>query len=210
MAQASGVDVVPQRPGWAAFDFDGTLVPGDSLLPFLTRVLGTAGLARLLTAAGVQTVQQYRVAGRDGAKAELLQRALTGRPAANLVDEGRRYADRLVQRVRPHMAERLRWHRASGHHLVLVSASLDLYLRPLATALRFDDIIATSMEVGPDGHLTGRIDGANVRGPEKARRLRQVIGDAPVELWAYGDTVGDREMLAMADHPLLVRRRTPR
>jgi phosphatidylglycerophosphatase C len=208
VAQAAGVDLDAPRPGWAAFDFDGTLVPGDSLLPFLTRVLGPVGFARLLAAAGWQTLQQYRAAGRDGAKAELLQRTLTGRPADELRQAGRRYAERLVARVRPDMAERLRWHRDSGHRLVLVSASLELYLRPFAASLGFDEIIATTMEVGPDGRLTGRLDGANVRGPEKARRLREVIGDGPVELWAYGDTVGDREMLAMADHPLLVRRRS--
>jgi phosphatidylglycerophosphatase C len=55
--------------------------------------------------------------------------------------------------------------------------------------------------------LTGRLDGLNVRASQKALRLAEILGPGPVELWAYGDSAGDREMLAMADHPTLVGRR---
>jgi phosphoserine phosphatase len=33
------------------------------------------------------------------------------------------------------------------------------------------------------------------------------VGGAATELWAYGDSAGDRELLAMADHPTRVGRR---
>ncbi len=206
MAKAPGLNGEPP-PAWAAFDFDGTLVPGDSLLPFLRRVLGSAEFARLVMRAGYQTAWEYRRGGRDGSKAELLRRALAGRREADVADEGRRYADGLVARVRLPMLDRVRWHRDRGDRLILVSASLALYLEPFAGRLGFEDVIATRMEVDAAGLLSGRLEGPNVRGPEKARRLRQLIGDETVELWAYGDSAGDREMLAMANHPLLLRRR---
>jgi phosphatidylglycerophosphatase C len=46
--------------------------------------------------------------------------------------------------------------------------------------------------------LTGDLDGANCRGPEKVRRLHQVFGPDMQLAEAYGDTRGDREMLAAA------------
>jgi phosphatidylglycerophosphatase C len=58
--------------------------------------------------------------------------------------------------------------------------------------------------------LTGRLDGPNVRAGQKALLLKEVLGPGPVELWAYGDSAGDREMLAMADHPTLVPHRRRR
>ena len=57
------------------------------------------------------------------------------------------------------------------------------------------------------GVLTGRLSGANCRGPEKARRVREWLAGAGLdgaELWAYGDSPGDAELLAMADHPVRV------
>ena len=70
--------------------------------------------------------------------------------------------------------QRADWHRTQGHRLVIISASLGAYLRPIGERLRFDAVLATELEAGPDGRLTGRIAGENVRGPEKARRLDSV------------------------------------
>lgn len=195
-----------QRPGVAAFDFDGTLVPGDSLMPFLTRIHGRRDAGLILAASGPAMMVAYRSAGRDGAKAALLRRALAGLPVSSVVAKGEGYGRHLADRVRPAMAARLAWHRSEGHRLLLVSASLATYLEPFARCVGIDEVIATRLEVGPEGRLTGRLHGANVRGPQKAARLTEAFGGQPVELWAYGDSAGDREMLAMADHPHLVGR----
>lgn len=194
------------RPGAAAFDFDGTLVAGDSLGPFLARLCGRSAFAQILARSGPAMLAAYRVSGRDGAKAALLRRTLSGVPLELARSQGEAHGAALASRLRPAMAARLDWHRGRGHRLVLVSASLALYLEPLGRMLGFDQVIATRLEVGEDGCLSGRLLGPNVRGEEKAVRLRSFLGDAPVELWAYGDSDGDRHMLAMADHPLLVSR----
>ena len=56
--------------------------------------------------------------------------------------------------------------------------------------------------------LTGALSGANVRKAEKARRLSDWLRRRrPYELWAYGDSSGDDELLAMADHPTWIGRR---
>jgi HAD superfamily hydrolase (TIGR01490 family) len=202
VAPAAGVST---RRGVAAFDFDGTLVPGDSLHRFLARLLGRTGFSCVLAQAAPAMLVGYRRTGRDGSKAALLQHALAGQAAGHVAAVGEEFGARLASRIRPEMVTRLVWHREQGHRQLLVSASLAVYLDPFGRAAGFDDVIATRLETGPDGLLTGRLDGPNVRARQKALMLREALGPVPLELWAYGDSAGDREMLQMADHPTRVR-----
>jgi HAD superfamily hydrolase (TIGR01490 family) len=196
----------PERRPVAAFDFDGTIARRDTLMPFLASVAGRTAFTR---AALGRAPQLLRVvagrADRDAEKEVLVGRLLAGRAAADVAMAGVAYADRLwaAQRFRPEMLERLAWHRAEGHRIVIVSASLDTYLAPLAPRLGVDHVISCSL-AAEDGVLTGTLLGGNVRGAEKVRRLESWLAGAQVELWAYGDSAGDDELLARADHPTRV------
>jgi phosphatidylglycerophosphatase C len=175
-------------------------------------VRGRAALARAVALLGPRVALAMSGQGdRDAAKDAFVGGLVRGVPASTVADLGRAYAQRLAAtRLHPSMVERVAWHREQGHELVLVSASLAVYLEPLGTLLGFDHVAATALEVGADGLLTGRLLGSNVRGPEKAARLTAWLAGESCELWAYGDSAGDRELLAMADTPMLVRRGTLR
>jgi phosphatidylglycerophosphatase C len=192
----------------AAFDFDGTLIRGDSFMPFLVQAVGPRRFGTVVIGSSASAARAYRRGRRDASKAVLVRRLLAGYPAERLSELGQRYGGLLAQRIRPPMAGRVAWHRSQGHRLVIVSASLAVYLRPTGQALGFDAVLATELEVGADGLLTGRLQGANVRGAEKSARLAAWLDrEMPVtarQLWAYGDSAGDRELLAMADHPVRV------
>ena len=56
---------------------------------------------------------------------------------------------------------------------------------------------------------SGSLARPNVRGPEKEARLRAWMAEREPygTLWAYGNSSGDRELLAMADRPTMVGRR---
>ena len=195
----------------AAFDFDGTLAHGDSLIPFLMRLRGRRRVGVALARYGPAIA--WAVSGRgsrDAVKSAFVGSLLEGVPAADVAAVGESFAEELRRRrLRPDMAARVAWHRGEGHELVMVSASLAVYLEPLGRALGFDSVLATALEVGDDGVLTGRLLGANVRGPEKAARLTAWLGaDAhDVELWAYGDSSGDHDLFALAQSAFLVTRR---
>jgi phosphatidylglycerophosphatase C len=201
---------VTDPPGVAAFDFDGTLARRDTLVPFLRQIRGTAPVLAAAARAGVRTRD------RDAFKVALIGHLFRGVPADRLARLGEAYVPTLFGLLRPGMLERLRWHQAEGHAVVIVSASLGAYLRPLAERLGLDTALAVELVAGADGLLTGEVvGGLNTRGPEKVARLQawaeQRFGPAGrFELWAYGDSSGDEELLALADHATWVGRRARR
>src|SRR5690242_17736233 len=73
-----------------------------------------------------------RVVPNDVAKGRLLRHFFGGATRADLARWSGSFADAIDRMVRPGARERLAWHRAQGHDVVLVSASLDLWVRPWA------------------------------------------------------------------------------
>lgn len=194
-------------PGVAAFDFDGTLTTGDSLGPFLLHGLGVAGFAAVLASQAVPLAAfVLGLRSNEHAKARLLRAALAGRT----VDELQRWSQHLLshwlpQHTRASALERLRAHQARGDACVLVSASPDIYLEAVARHWGFDALLCTQLAI-QDQRLTGELTGRNCHGPEKVRRLlawrKNTLGDpATWTLHAYGDSLGDKDMLALADYP---------
>lgn len=194
----------------AAFDLDGTITDGDSLLPFLASVAGRFGLASGLLWTLPRLAWGWALGGRhrDSAKEALIGRVLGGLDAAEVAGAAESFAAELAGgRVWPGVRERMDWHRSRGHEVVVVSASPELYVAPVGRLLGVDAVLCTSLEMDAGGRLTGRFRGGNCRGPEKATRLRAWLGDGPVSIWAYGDSSGDTELLAMADVAVKVGRR---
>lgn len=201
----------PPARGVAAFDFDETITRRDTLVPFLQYVAGRRRLASALARHAPTGARGLRASElRDRYKEQVLATLLRGRDADEVAAAGLAYARTLPRGFRRESLDRIERHRRAGHELVIVSASLVYYLRPIAADLGFSDVIAVDMEVGPDGRLTGTLVGPNVRKAEKAVRLAAWLGDSPYELWAYGDSSGDEELLAMAHHPTWVGRRATR
>lgn len=190
----------------AAFDVDKTLTTRDCVVPFLRLVGGRRLVGRLVIA--MPSLALALVSrDRDRVKAIAARAAVRGRSEAAVDDVARRFADRVWRdRMRPDTVGRLRWHVERGHQVVLVSASFRNYLEPLAEQLGVQAVLATELEV-VDGVCTGRLRGPNCRASVKAERLRAWIderGWGAVEIHAYGDSDGDRQMLAMADRATLV------
>ncbi|HET9088774.1 MAG TPA: HAD-IB family hydrolase [Acidimicrobiales bacterium] len=200
----------------AAFDLDGTLTEGGSVFKWLAHVAGRratyGAAARLAVPLAIGGLRSGPTA--DRVKERLFRALLTGRDAAEVVDESRIFAhEHLESKVRPLTHERLRWHLAQGHDVVLVSASPEIYVRVVADEVRAHGALGTRLAVDPLGHLTGGYLGLNCRGEEKMRRLREWIeerhGTDDVSIYAYGNSRGDRRMLRGATHPYNVGRLGP-
>ncbi len=195
----------------AAFDVDGTLTVRDCVRPFLLRVGGWPGLSRAVLGRPLASLTAAARRDRDRLKELIVGGVLRGRNVAHVEALGEVFAAQVHDGwMRSDIVARLRWHQRAGHRIVLVSASLGPYLRPLGRRLGVDDVLcAEPQRVGDE--FTDGLAGGNCRAAEKVRRLDAWLLDRRLDhstVWAYGDSAGDRELLARADHSLLVTRST--
>ena len=183
-----------------AFDFDGTLTHKDSFLAFLAWRAGArryaTGLIKLAPAAAAYAVNRDR--GRI--KARAVREFLSGTPLARLEEDASRYATHVARSLlRPDAVGCWRRWQAQGARLVIVTASPEQVVAPFARSLGADTLIGSRLALDTKGRITGELDGANCRGEEKVRRLREVFGPEVQLEAAYGDTDGDKEMLELAE-----------
>jgi len=172
----------------SVFDFDGTLTHHDSFVPFLKFAFGPAefyGRIVKLAVPGLRFLLQQ--ISRDELKAQLIRTFMT-----------EEYCQRNWARLmRPAGVLSVEQELGSGAVVTLCSASPALVLQPFADRLGIK-LIGTELEV-VDGVLTGKLTGNNCRCENKVLRLEAVYGDlGEYRLRAWGDTRGDRELLAAA------------
>lgn len=192
---------MPRARPLVAFDFDGTLTHRDSFLAFLAWRSGPMGyglgLLRLAPAALVYLFKRDR--GRlKAAAARVFLRGLTRESLSRSCDA---FAISAQGRslIRPDAEQCWSDWRAKGAILAIVTASPEDVVAPFAGRLGADLLIGTRLEFDADGRVTGAFHGANCRGQEKIRRLEAHFGEGVRLKAAYGDTAGDREMLALAE-----------
>lgn len=193
-----------QKKVIAAFDFDGTISYSDSLLPFLTFTTGRLKTAwYLLLELPWMIGFLLKITSRQKTKEHILKRFFSKMPIEALKKQGELFAtEELPKHIRPKALERLHWHLDQQHRCILISASIDTYLAPWAKQVGFDTCITSSLEIDSNNRITGNLQGLNCRGPEKVRRLIELVGQKNnYTLYAYGDSDGDKELLAFADHP---------
>lgn len=197
-------------PPLAVFDLDGTLIRGDSFLPF---AVGYARSRRKYRPLVTLPLWLGLYAGRlmpdHAAKQRVLTSFFRGEPVAAVAEYAGKFHDAwLSRRLREPVVARLKEHLSSGHRVVLLSASPDLYVPAVGKALGIDEVVCTRVRCTADA-WDGMLDGHNCKGEAKLTRLRDHLGVAewPGESFAYGDSKSDLPVLRWATHGFLVTRR---
>jgi len=185
----------------AAFDVDDTLTVRDCVVPFMRSVTGTGRLMKVMLSNVGETIQNVRQRDRDALKAKFVSGIFSGRNAREIESLGIQFASKVADGwLRSDVAARMRWHQEQGHVVILVSASLGSYLHPLGDLLEVDAVLCTELEE-VDGILTGKLEGKNCRGEEKASRIQKWCEGAGIDVedlvYAYGDSSGDVQMLEL-------------
>jgi phosphatidylglycerophosphatase C len=191
------------------FDLDGTLTRRDTYLAYLIGYL-LRHPARLVHAPALAVaVLLYVCRRRDNTwlKITFLRLILGGEELGALEAWTRVFLDRVLTRgMRARALETMAEHRAAGARLVLVTASLDFYARPLGVRLGFDEILCTRAAVDAEGRLTGALDGENCYGPSKRRCVEAYLMEhapgRPVGL--YTDHHADLPLLRFVESPVAV------
>lgn len=195
---------------FALFDFDDTLARGDSVVPYLLYCIrrGVAPWTQFFRAVRGYVHQRLHPGEIAAAKTIALS-FLRGQTRQRMDDLARDFfRDVLTKRFYQEGVAELQRLRQEGYTVVVISASVEAYMRVLPEFLPVDAVIATRCAVDLDDRYTGDVD-ENCKGAQKAFRLAAWMAENHLELdydasCAYGDSPSDVHMLSLTAAPRLV------
>lgn len=189
----------------AFFDFDGTITTKDTLLEFIKFSKGTIPFY-IGFALNSPWLIAYRLKliSNQKAKERILTWFFHNMPLAAFQQSCDQFAQtRIPALIRPKALHEIRQLQEKGFSVVIVSASPENWLQKWTTPLEVD-LIATKLEtkqLKDSIRLSGKIQGINCHGQEKVRRIKEAYDLSDFDnIHAYGDTSGDKPMLALAVH----------
>lgn len=195
---------VPHKPFGATpklvlFDFDGTLTTHDTLIEFVKFYRGTTKFFwGMFLLSPVIALFKLKVIPNWKAKQFFLARFFKGEKLQDFNARCLDFSTQVLPRlIRPQALEAIEQYRKHNATMVVVSASAENWVKPWCDkhGLR---CLATRLEV-QEGVLTGNIKGKNCHGDEKVCRIKESFALADFEeVLAFGDSSGDKEMLAVA------------
>jgi len=183
----------------AFFDFDGTITKKDTLIDFIIFAVGIKIFAlKFILVIPYIFLYKIKIISNSQAKEKVLEAFFKGWETKTFNEVAHSYS---LQRV-PHIIQskakkKIEEHKKKGDMLVVVTASCQNWVQPWCQ-INGLDCIATKLEE-KDNKLTGRFNGNNCYGTEKVLRIKEKYDLEEFEkIYAYGDSKGDREMLALA------------
>ena len=183
----------------ALFDFDGTLYDKDSFTGFIFYVHSKRHIA-LHGLKVLPYIQSYYLGFYPAHQMRpKLFKAMFKQADIQEVDtHAKRYAKRLIQELNPALYSQLKQHQSLGDDVVLVSASVDIYLKYVCEILNID-LICTQVE-RKQQHYTGSYLSPDCSCEQKSLRIQQQYDlNAYHSVYAYGNSMEDLEMLSLAD-----------
>lgn len=188
----------------ALFDFDGTLCKKDSFTGFIFYALSK----RHIVKQGIKIlpwIQAYylKIYPAHAMRPKLFHAMFAGAAAQEIQALADEYAAGLLSQLNQPLYQQLLKHQQQGDDIVIISASLDLYLARFCQLLNID-LICTETEV-IEHKLTGRFSTPDCSSAQKQIRIKNKY---PLEhyakIYAYGNSKEDLEMLSLADHRYMV------
>ncbi len=191
----------------AFFDVDNTLHPGPSIEERFYFHLWSKGLVgyREFFQSLLFMFRHFPPLTRQPLREHKLY--LNGKQPSVIQPLARAFVEEVIlPRISPEAIKVLEGHRSLGHRLVLVTASLDFLVTPLAEWLRVDALLAARPEKREDG-FTGRLLPPFPYGEGKRTLVELHAREHDLDLsrsYFYGDSPGDRHVLGAVGHPHVV------
>lgn len=191
----------------AFFDVDETLLSGRTLESFLMYYLKQEP-----SMASPERIRELRNDVVHLSRVEFNREYFglwAGQSAARVLAAGRSWFRDAVDQpdfFRTNVIERLREHRKSGAHVVLISGSFAAPLQPIAEYVQAHALYCTELEVSDSGFFTGTINSAML-GDDKRRAVDDYLAGfdpRPESTWGYGDHSSDLPLLEHVSNPVVV------
>ena len=186
------------------FEFDGTLTTSDTLLEFIKYAKGRGRfLMVFLMYSPLLVLMKLHLYPNWKAKQQIFAHLFAGMRIEKFDALCRDFAEESQHLLRPKGITLMHEALVAGAQVFIVSASIDNWVRPFFDIrnLKGVQVLGTQIEV-EDGKLTGRFKSNNCYGKEKVHRIAEALKSferSEYEIEAFGDSRGDKEMLAFAD-----------
>lgn len=186
------------------FDFDGTLTTSDTLLEFIKYAKGRGRfLMVFLMYSPLLVMMKLHLYPNWKAKQQIFAHLFAGMRIEKFDALCRGFAEESQHLLRPKGITLMHEALVAGAQVFIVSASIDNWVRPFFDIrnLKGVQVLGTQIEV-EDGKLTGNFKSNNCYGKEKVHRIAEALKSferSEYEIEAFGDSRGDKEMLAFAD-----------
>ena len=186
------------------FDFDGTLTTSDTLLEFIKYAKGRSRfLMVFLMYSPLLVLMKLHLYPNWKAKQQIFAHLFAGMRIEKFDALCRGFAEENQHLLRPKGITLVHEALVARAQVFIVSASIDNWVRPFFDIrnLKGVQVLGTQIEV-EDGKLTGRFKSNNCYGKEKVHRIAEALKSferSEYEIEAFGDSRGDKEILAFAD-----------
>lgn len=183
----------------ALFDFDGTITTDDSLLKFIRFVVGDRRfLLGLVVLFPMLVLYKLKLIPNYKAKQYMLSWFFKGMRKVDFFKVANEYSLVHIDKIlRPKAIEKINWHKNQAHKVVVVSASIECWLRPWCEKNNLE-LIATKLEI-KDDIVTGKLLSKNCYGVEKVNRIKELYDLENFDyIYSYGDSSGDKQMLEIS------------
>ena len=186
----------------AVFDLDGTLTTKDTLLEFIKFACGVPRLYwGFLLFCPILILMKLHLFPNWKAKQLFFSHFFKGWEYNDFKAKGQLFANEIEKMENRKMLEKLNDHLNHSDVVYVISASIFEWVQPWCEKIGVSRVLATQIEVDANGIISGRFATKNCYGKEKVRRLLEVEPERrSYILYAYGDSRGDKEMIAFSDY----------
>ncbi|MDM1273898.1 HAD-IB family phosphatase [Acinetobacter indicus] len=188
----------------ALFDFDGTLYEYDSFTGFIFYSLSKRHILKrgLITLPWIMAYY-LKLYPAHRMRPKLYASMFKESNAEEILQLAQEYAATLITKLDPALFNQLKQHQQLDHNVVLVSASVDLYLKPVCRYLNID-LICSEVEIKA-GKMTGFYQTSDCSNEQKKIRILEKYNlENYAEIYAYGNSDEDEEMLSLATSSYMV------
>ncbi|MGM0366619.1 MAG: HAD-IB family hydrolase [Actinomycetota bacterium] len=192
----------------AVFDFDGTIIKEDSMLVFFFRYFKFS-LKNIPVFFKIlfETIKYFiKLEPHTSFKQKYVNTAINYSRIEDKNALALDFSDYLLTRVSPQAVKWMEKLRENGYELLLLSASIDLYLNKVYQSLGFDNLICT--EIYEKEGKVGIIK--NCFGKNKIEMLLQYYGDETIDWensYCFSDGPTDKELLELFGNPYIINNR---
>ncbi|MGF1872676.1 HAD family hydrolase [Photobacterium indicum] len=196
------------KPYLAIFDLDETLIAADSASLWNTFLVQKGLAPQTLLEEEQRLMQAYAEGTLD--MNTYMEATLQPIKGCDITKISALVEDFLEEKIKPALypdaLARIEWHKKRGDHVLIISATSEHLVKPIATMLNVEDVIAIELET-INGIFTGNTKGTLSYQQGKVIRMKAWLDNQKIEFkgsYGYSDSINDLPMLDAVDRPFAV------